>query len=399
MKKGREFIFLVLGMGVISAAGFLTNLGLANQFGPEKFGEYSYVLLIGLLFGQLVVFGSDQYAVKLHLEDRQANISARVLIFRASNFVALCLIVAFWVKLTDEYLLVFSLIIASQVLNVSYAYEVEDRNVKYMAINLSERLLYYLTLWVGVIFFQENSFVFVFGVLLFWVVCSLTYQLSDVDIKLSNKLAPTTQMLGFGLGLVLFGLTKQMYGTGTRFFIEANLGFAALGLYSLAWQVVPLVSIYLEQAVKAWRGRVTKSLIDSDYKALKKALINIVMITTVPVLLGSLLLLLLGGAVVGLVLVPEYNSIIELLPWICSYLVMISIEVAISIIWVALGLIRILNLIYLVLGLGCFGFFYFFGEGLNLKGYLIAVNIFQGGAIVASIVVIFLFLVKKLEVN
>lgn len=395
--KKIEFRVLVFAVALVSLASLLTNVGLANVFGSSKFGEYSYILLVGMVIGQIVVFGSDQYAVRFHFENAGRDVVSKIFVFRVLNFILISAVVMVWCVSKSEKILPYSLIVASQVLGAPYAYEISGKNIKFAVINIFEKFLYHSTIWIGIYFFETETFFFVFGVLLFWIIGSIMYQIIDRSLKPTSKSLPDKSMFVFGFWLLIFGLTKQMYGTGTRFFVEHNLGFGALGVYSLIWQVVPLVSTFLDQAVKSWRVRITESIVSLDIASLKTSIKEVFIATVMPVFVGAIVMNLIGGEVIRFIFSSEYESIPLLLPWLGLYAVIVALDVVVSIVWIAIGKIKIFNFLYLFFSVACFCFLYYFGGGLDLKEYLSSIVIFHGMTVLVCACITFGLLVVRIK--
>ncbi|KAA0947507.1 hypothetical protein FQ186_05150 [Pseudomonas sp. ANT_H14] len=382
--KTHEFQMLLFGVALVSVASLLTNVGLANVFGSSKFGEYSYVLLLGMIIGQIIVFGSDQYAVKFHFDHARSDVASKIFVFRIINFLIVSIAVMTWSLVENNHVIPYALIVASQVLGIPYSYEISGKNVRCAVINVVEKFLYHAAIWVGIFFFEDSSFIFVFGVLLFWTIVSLVYQFIDRSIRLTSMSMPDRSMFTFGFWLLIFGLTKQMYGTGTRLFVEHNLGFSALAVYSLVWQVVPLVSTFLEQGVKSWRVKITSSIVLLDIVTLKNSIKQMTISMIIPVLLGAIVMNLLGREVISYILPPEYEPMTLLLPWLGLYVVIVALDVVVSVIWIAIGKIKIFNFLYFGLSVACFCLLYYFGSDFEMEEYLFTVVIFHGAAVLAS---------------
>ena len=80
-----EFRLLLVASLALSMLSYITNIFLANAMGPDIFGKYSYALVLGALFGQLVFFGTAEMGVRLKINHGDAALDW-ILTLKLVNF-------------------------------------------------------------------------------------------------------------------------------------------------------------------------------------------------------------------------------------------------------------------------------------------------------------------------
>lgn len=385
--KFKEFNILVAVNVVISALSFFGNNGLAVHLGAEKFGQYSYVLILGTLLGQFVIFGTEQTAPGQFVRHGKAIVS-EVLFARIINLIIVFNVALVWYFLTNDILILFSIIIAAQGLNLSYIYELDRGSIKHSLIILTERVLFYGCLWLSLLYVNDLTLIHIFLCLFVWTVVSIGFQFKD---KITGygwlKKLPRSSIWSVGFVVLFFSITKYMYGGGTRFFIKSNLTYTDLGLFSLVWQVVPMVTIFLGQAVKTWRLKITDALFHSDLTGLCSSISQMSLLTLGPISIGALVLLSEGARVINWIFPREYSEVVNLLPWLAIYMIVIAFDMIVAVIWIALEKYKLLGALYAVFSLICLGVMWVWGNIFALEDYLATVVICHGASVVVALII------------
>lgn len=383
-RQWKDLLVLLVTNVVISFLAYVSNIGLANKMGPAGFGEYSYILVLGTFLNQFVIFGTEQLIIKKYM-DRGEEAVAKIFRARFWNFSLVLVGVFVWVLISGELEAFYSLVIAGQGLCLVSVYEVHRENRRYAYIYLAERALYIFWLWGGIYLFGAIHLGWIFGSLGLWTALSIGWQFMEKRKYLTTPIkSKLVEVWTGGFGLVVFDYAKYMYGGGARLFIKQGLGFAALGVYSIVWQFVPLTSMYLTQITKSWRFRITEAIHKGDSEEFKKLMVQIVGISLGPILVGSVVFLIWGEGIVRLLFSEEYLGAVSLFPWLVAYFIVICLDYINSILWVALGKIRTFTVLFSIFSFICLLLMVWGKSRFQLEHYLAVVVLCHGLAILTS---------------
>lgn len=323
---------------IIAGLSYFLSISLANYLGPEKFGIYSHALIIAALLSIVVNYGTDQTVSAFYCEVRDVEILFNITILirfglAISSF--LVLILVYWEK---NQVLVYVLCLVFSGFNLSFIYEIQQRNEKYSYIYLFERVIY-----VGIIFSLINlNFVDlpqVFGVLMAVTLISLFYQYFDNRIffkKIKEAKYFVIKCLRENFAIVVVALSTYIYGGFGRLILENQLGSEQLGIYSAGWQIVTIGTIFQAQVSRLWRLKLSVSVEKKDIKTLRELMGFYVIFATLPMFLASIVIFIFADEIVSFLFVPAYAELSKVLPILGGYFIVINFASLVDILWIAL---------------------------------------------------------------
>ena len=168
-------VILIKNNAIIAGLSYLLTISLANHLGPNDFGIYSHALIIAAFISILVNFGTDQTAASFYSRVHDVRIVFSITFLTRVSFALSALFILIFFYYNDIKFFIFLLCLIFANLNLSFLYEIQQRNQKYSYIFLFERLVY-----VGAIFFLLYSDLIdlpkLFAVLLIVTLISVSYQ-------------------------------------------------------------------------------------------------------------------------------------------------------------------------------------------------------------------------------
>lgn len=384
-----EFGFLLLSNLLISILSYVSTVGIANRLGPDDFGRYSYIMVVGLMLSQLVIFGTDDTIVAKHVNSEK-NVIERIYRTRFVNLIAITVFVLCYSLLSGDRSILYALMIATQGLSLSSVYEVHGENRTYARIFLLERAFYILSLWGGIWMFDGANLNAIFWGLCFWTTASLGYQAYKKReyLSFSFSLDGLLKIWVGGLPLVIFVLSKYMYGGGVRIFIKSTLGYSALGIYSAAWQFVPLIGLFMSQITKSWRYQLTLSVQTRNLPMFLKNIAQVSFVAIAPIVLFAVAFSYGGGRLMAMIFSREYSSATALLPVLSIYFVVIAFDVINSMLWVSLGRTKFFGAIFCFFSICCFLFLWVKGRDAELMDYIVTVVVSHGLSVIVSLILV-----------
>tara|TARA_R110002124_G_scaffold281837_1_gene456526 strand:+ start:5557 stop:6786 length:1230 start_codon:yes stop_codon:yes gene_type:complete len=368
-----EFRLLLVASLALSMLSYITNIFLANAMGPDIFGNYSYALVLGALFGQLVFFGTAEMGVRLKINHGDAALDW-ILTLKIVNFGLLLATALVSALFRGDALLIFGVIVALNSLCFATHYEVQGRNVRYAIIFLVERALITATIWFGLLVLDASYMIWVFGTLAVFQGGSVAFQYSENrQYRICLDLRALFIAYKAGIYVLSFELSKFSFGGITRLLIFNQLGDERLGVFSTAWQFVPLSTLFLAQATKAWRLRITECVDSGDTSAVWRHIRALVIVVMLPTLCATGIFFVVGDRIIASLFSTEYSDAGQLMPYIGVYFLVIGFDSIVILLAIATSMARYASIIYLFFGgltvLACL----FLMEGRGLPAYLVAI--------------------------
>jgi O-antigen/teichoic acid export membrane protein len=368
-----ELRLLVVAGLAMSGLSYATNLFLANSMGSEKFGQYTYALVLGSLFGELVFFGSAETGMRL-----KANYGERALdwIFTAKifNFIlaSIACIVSYFVM--QETAILYALVVTLNSLSFATQYEANGLNVRYSFVYLVERVFITLFIWIGLFFIDNQIMAWVFGTMAMFQGASLIFQYNENRAtRITFNWRGLSKVYSQGLFILVFSLAKFSFGGVTRILIFNELGKERMGVFSAAWQFVPLSTLYFAQTTKTWRLRITRSLDEGNTDEFRESVASLSFFVMVPSMLAAIIFWLFGKSIIGLLLSSEYQDAGALIPYIGAYFLVIGFDSVVVLLAIASSRAMLAGMIYLVFGgltiLACL----LLSKDHDLEGYLLTI--------------------------
>lgn len=360
---------------VSAAASYFLTITLARHFGPIWFGEYSYILIWGMIAGVFINFETDKTAPaffaieKNHSAVLESVLSTRILFF----FV---IFVIFLIGAFFNFILAFGVIcISLAALNFSFLYEIKHKNITYSYIYIIERLTY-VTIVFSLIYTDKAN---LFLIYLTFSACSLLSigfqifqnRVSFRTIKLHIKSA--WSVIKNNILLILVTFSTYAYGGFSRLILEEKFDMETLGIFSAGWQVIIIITLFQAQVTRVWRIRISTALIEKNKIELYKYIKSYLLFATLPVISIAYVVYLFTPEVIELLYGSSYSVLNGVLPILCIYFIVINFDSLSVILWVGIGrkrdylIISIVAAISLVIGL------YFLPNQFGLKWFTVLI--------------------------
>ncbi len=327
----------LFGSGISYAATIL----LAREIGPEKFGEYSYILLLGALITIFVNYSTDTTAsVQFSRGYNLKRVVSSVYSVRAIAFLVL-LLVAIVVSLSDWVIGIGLIAVTLPALNTGFIFELQSRNNIYSVIFLAERTIF--AFLIVFILFTDWMVVDVIEVILILLISSvislsIQYRLHyQVLGKVRIKLDLLMQVVKENTFLVLTSIATFGYGGLSRLILENNLGKEQLGIYSAVWQLIMLITIFSAQVSKIWRIRFATALSEKKLTAVVSQLRDYVLYSSFPICIFSIIFFIMSENIILVLFGEQYRNAVYVAPWVCIYFLVINLDSLSAILWTNSG--------------------------------------------------------------
>lgn len=341
-----ELRFLVVASLIMSGFSYITNLFLAYSMGPEIFGQYTYALVLGALFGQVVYFGSAETGINLVTNYGEDALNW-ILTARIINFLLVSIGTLFVFLINSDTVTLFALVVTLSSLSFATQYEAKGRNVRYASVYLVERILIAIFIWIGLLKFDSHLLLWVFGTILVFQGASLVFQYTEhmaTRITLNRKGLFNVYKEGFLV--FVFALSKFAFGGVTRILIINQLGAERMGIFAAAWQFVPVSTLYFAQTTKTWRLQITRSLKEGDTDKFLENLKAVTLFVMVPSFFSAVVFWVFGREIIDFLLPSEYHDAGFLMPYIGVYFLVVGFDSVIVLLAIANSMVRLASIIY-----------------------------------------------------
>lgn len=388
--KFKQLALLTNNSLVGSASSYFLSIYLANIFGTEKFGIYSYILVISSFSVIFISWASDQTAPSFFSEGKSKSEIFNV-ILTARIFVSI-LVAGFLIFLRQESSFVFFavLIINFSAFNLSFLFEISGKNTLYSFVYMIERLSYVILVFAFILLgLQDLVYIFLAYLIVILISLSIQYLFFERNLLYSYKLPSFIDVFIYfknNLSIVLISSSAFVYGGISRLFIGDKLGMSALGIFSSGMQIIVLMTIFQAQVERIWRVPLYVSFSECDKSKIKTNISSFIKFSTIPAIFGSFLVLLFSNQIVELLFSKEYEILSKVLPLISLFFVTINLTSLLSICWFALKK----NIEYLVSS-GVFSLIlililFYLPSTASLIDYVISILLCQIGLIIYSII-------------
>ena len=345
-----EFRILILASLALSALSYVTNIFLASKLGPEVFGRYSYALALGALFGEFIYFGTAETGMRLKTSHGDSALGW-ILTVKLLNFGLLLCGVVVGLAFGGDVAALFGLVVALNSLCFSTQYEANSRNGRYAIIFLLERVIITASFWIGLLMLEAGHMAWCFSTLLLVQGGSLAFQYwENRRYRLSFDRSALFQTYKDGFFVLIFGLSKFAFGGVTRILIFKQLGDERMGIFSVAWQFLPLLTLYFAQATKVWRLRITEALDSGDALAARKQILALCAAIFLPTLSASLIVFFFGHQIITFLFTEAFADAGGLMPYIGVYFLVAGFDSVAILLAIALSMSRVASVIYLIFG-------------------------------------------------
>ncbi len=344
MKKQTQYIkqLFALTKNNLSVAvlSYFLTIKIATYLGSYYFGVYSYIMLLGSVFGILVNFSTNSTSTVL-MAKYKSKLKVFHIVFSIRLFflAILCCCIPF-LMLKGTLITIGVIIFSISILNLSYFYELNRKNISYSYIFLMERL-FYLGIVAGLLFLKILTLQLILATYFFSIFISICFQYWQNKKAIRTfkflKLKQLLEYLKGQVSLVIIEYSTFAYGGFSRLIIEGKYGMADLGVYSLGWQITMAATLFQAQVTRVWRLNITNALVNSNLIELKKLVKNYILLSTIPIVGIAGLITFLSAPFVSYLFGNEYASLTQLIPIFSVYFVVINLDTLSTLFWISIG--------------------------------------------------------------
>lgn len=348
---------------IASLASLMATFVIANNLGPEEFGYYISIILVGYFTSVLHNFALEKTIFReLSVSNSKSLVISKLLSARIFLFsvIALFLILIYTI-LGDIPASTFVIIILLTNFNFSSGYEIIGKNSTYAFIFLSEKLFYLfcILLFANITELQVDV---VFAILFFVTTLSLSLQLYIFKkycvITLNFTFTQILHSLKEHFFLVIFTLLNLAYGNLSRQIIGFQYGHAELGQFSSVWQLSVFGTLAAQAASRIFRRQVTDAFLNKSRSDLVTVFIKFALLVQIPTTVGSIFLMFFGWQIMTFFLSEAYEGARIYIPVVSFYILGIPTLVLTEIFWVNLKNDRLYLALNLISSIGFIVLFY-----------------------------------------
>jgi len=219
-----------------------------------------------------------------------------------------------------------------------------------------------------------QNLVTIFIIYFFCACASIFFQAHDsVEIFDRTGVVPIDKKLFFvGLSVLVTGLSKYTFGGFSRILIKENLGFAALGLFTLIWQFVSLVSIYTQQIISVVRLNIAEKIKRLEYEEIKRQSIYLMCASITPAV-GFIAMAYLFRNIEYFSGI--YLSVNDILPWVAIYMFVAALDSFLILYYIPLKLELVALKAYAFFSIICFLLLMSNQLPSNLVAYILVITL------------------------
>ncbi|NPU84520.1 MAG: oligosaccharide flippase family protein [Syntrophaceae bacterium] len=338
--------FLVFVNIIIAAAGWLTQIKIANTLGKDAFGQFAFAVVIGTFLQVFIRFGLDRTLVRdlIHYPDRfSALVRASLFLRYILTIITISALLTLKLLFLQYYISwgVFLIITATAILSLDLqpVYDVRQ-NIKLHAIFfLFQKFFYLILIWIGIFILKDSfSILFIGSSLLISVVLYLALQHNFVMRRMKSRKESYSELANGIVWLfrnntfiwfsAIAGLVTAMIN---QVILKEYCGYAELGGYAAAWQFVIAGTLLLDQVSRVGRpavARITKSgRSKSDQIQFLIKYFSVMIVVVTPVVL---FMIFSPEVVFKLLFRPEYHAAADTLPVMGIYLFLFAVGIVSS---------------------------------------------------------------------
>lgn len=397
LKLLMPLIVLTKNNAIIAALSFFLTITLANHFGPDLFGIYSHALIVASVVSIFLNFGTDQTAAIFRSQfGRVGDVFNSVYHMRLAIAIPTLLILFFTYSDNIE-LLIFVFCLALANYNLSFLYEIRHLNERYSYIYLIERMIYvgatFLLIYTGHI-----NLINLFALIFFVTAASITYQLIDnasvLHFHTRGQLSLLNQTAKENAPLVVVALSTFAFGGFSRLVLEDQLGSEQLGIYSAGWQLITLGTMFQAQVTRIWRVTISDCVLALDVKVLYRTFRSYLLLSTLPMASMCGVFIYFSDDIVAALFTSSYADVVQILPVVGIYLVVINIAGLVDMLWVALRSGLIYMLTNLIFGVMLLCALWKFSSRMGVTEFAIAAIVFHSLTII-TLAILWMFTFKS----
>jgi O-antigen/teichoic acid export membrane protein len=385
----KRLSLLVKNSIIGGALSYALTTALARTFGPDTFGYYSYILILGGIMSTLVSFSTEntgpvEFSRSGNLKATAQSIYAlRVALFLCATGV-LAIIYRF------DLTIVFGVLAVSLAsLNLGLIYDCDGRFVTFSYLQLVERMLYVAAAFLLIL----TGFADVVSVFLAYLVFSLLslsvqWWAHRALFQGMSSVAPgeVFRLLKENAALTFTNFAVLGLGGFSRLILESRRGFALLGIYSAAWQLTMIATLFQSQVSRLWRVSLSSAVVTADRSALRKSLKSYILLTTLPMVGFSIVTALFAPHLTALLFGQQYEAVAEILPIFSMYYPIVNLDGLAAILWIASGRRFEYMIVMTIASVLLLGSFWLIPQHLDLSYYAGALVLCHGAAVAVLLI-------------
>ena len=397
--KAKSLIILSFINALSACISYILTLYLIRYFGPSLYGTYSHVLLLSTFMMIFSIYGTEQTAASIYTNHSSLNnVFNLIHFFRIFITIFAIIFLFFYLIFTKQQSLFFyTLCLLALNFNLSYIYELSQRNERYSYIALFEKLIYISIMFI-LIFTKLLTLTQVFISIFVISISSICFQLYD-NFYLINPIKAINfsnfkSIFYLNTPLVIVSISLFVYGGISRLYLESSLGTEVLGKYSAGWQLITLSNLFQTQVSKIWRPEVTKAVSINDNKALLSQLKSYFFLSILPNILGGGILIIFANQIILFLFGAKYLDIASSFSYFGLYFLVISLFTIIDMLWVALHKTFVYMLIQLFYAIGVLFYFYVNHKNMTMLDFA-KVTVLSHFILCLILTILWYFIYKK----
>lgn len=264
---GRFSVLVVLN-ALMAVASFATTVTIANSVGDVAFGHIAYSLALGAYGAIICSFGFDHTLVRDLVQNprQQSNTVTSSIIFRLGMllfFLAVITVVQSAGASPSGDVLGELLIItatAMQCLHLASYYDAHGHTTDHALIAFGQRLSYLAAAWLLILLAPAQVSLRSLGWLLLLSACGgllaqYVWGIRRLKLRLEPKCKPQGRLIWRSKEAWLASLGALTFGSLGPIIICHMEGDSAVGIYSVAWKLVTIATLFLTQLVRVTTPR------------------------------------------------------------------------------------------------------------------------------------------------
>lgn len=330
-------------LGIATILNYGSFIIFARVGGPETFSQYLYGLTIATALSIVVNYSSQRVFTRdvLDTKSEQRSFNGVMtirLIFGTAGLAGLILW-GYWDPNGTPLAAVF---LVFYIFQLNFLFEYFATNERLAAITLVEKAFFCIAAsgWALTVGFTWHIYgFFLLGSLLALVLQARQYS----EILMNFRLSPMQDVCRYAklyFDLVLIDIVQLTYGNFSRIIIQQKNGLLDFGVVSISFQIIKIASIFQTQVEYIFRPQTIRFCEAGDLRNLKHHAFKYCWMTTLPTLLGSVLLIILAGPIVMIGFGKEYASAIPALQTIAILPVVINLMRFVEMIFIGLSMYR-----------------------------------------------------------
>jgi len=287
-----------------------------------------------------------------------------------------------------------------QALNLASMYDALDRMKRHAVFLLIERCFYFGSVWTFVWLFRDSLSIPVIAIfMLFSTFIGLTLQYSYSSFKLYFRINRNSMMLAIHLlkkNLWVWSavLATLSFGGLSKIILKHISGSNELGDYSVAWQVVPLASIFITQIGRIGNPRLARVLQPATSRNKKiRFLLRYTILSTIAGTIIGMPAILFPGHILQ-IFRPEYATAAFPLRIFGGYVIIISLGQVATQYLIAVHKELIYSMVVILSGVLSLFLYHLFIPLWSATGAALAVFFSHGTAIIIYCVTMIYFVIN-----